>query len=82
MGQFYVQLEKAIKEGRGDIWTETDLIGVTPMIYNDTVCVSKTNDIAIVQRGFGLRLFTVDCRYFRSDAIHVSISRPFNELET
>ena len=26
-----------------DIWTETDLIGVTPMIYNDTVCVSKTS---------------------------------------
>ena len=27
MGQFYVQLEKAIKEGRGDIWTETVLEG-------------------------------------------------------
>ena len=26
-----------------DIWSETDLIGVTPMIYNDTVCVSKTS---------------------------------------
>ncbi len=26
-----------------DIWTETDLVGVTPMIYNDTVCVSKTS---------------------------------------
>ena len=27
-----------------DIWAETDLVGVTPMIYNDTVCVSKTSD--------------------------------------
>ena len=27
MGQFYVQREKAIKEGRGDIWTETVLEG-------------------------------------------------------
>lgn len=28
-----------------DIWAETDLIGVTPMIYNDTVSVSKNSDI-------------------------------------
>ena len=27
MGEFYVQLAKAIKEGRGDIWTETVLEG-------------------------------------------------------
>lgn len=25
------------------IWDETDVVGVTPMIYNDTVCVSKTS---------------------------------------
>ncbi len=28
-----------------DIWEETDVIGVTPMIYNDTVSVSKTSPI-------------------------------------
>ena len=27
MGEFYAQLAKAIKEGRGDIWTETVLEG-------------------------------------------------------
>lgn len=27
------------------IWEDTDLIGVTPAIYNDTVSVSKTSDI-------------------------------------
>ena len=27
------------------IWEDTDLIGVTPMIYNDTVCVSKASPI-------------------------------------
>lgn len=26
-----------------DIWTDTDVIGVTPMIYNDTVSVSKAS---------------------------------------
>ncbi|MGH0054069.1 MAG: PhnD/SsuA/transferrin family substrate-binding protein, partial [Sphaerochaetaceae bacterium] len=26
------------------IWEETDVIGVTPMIYNDTVSVSKTSE--------------------------------------
>lgn len=32
--------------GRGkDIWAETNVIGVTPMIYNDTVSVSKTSKI-------------------------------------
>ena len=28
-----------------DIWAETDVIGVTPMIYNDTVCVSKNSPV-------------------------------------
>ncbi len=27
------------------IWEETDVIGVTPMIYNDTVCVSKNSPV-------------------------------------
>ena len=26
------------------IWEETDVVAVTPMIYNDTVCVSSTSD--------------------------------------
>ena len=30
---------------QNSIWEDTDLIGVTPMIYNDTVCVSKTSEI-------------------------------------
>lgn len=30
---------------KADIWAETDVIGVTPMIYNDTVSVSKTSPI-------------------------------------
>jgi phosphonate transport system substrate-binding protein len=30
---------------KADIWKETDVIGVTPMIYNDTVSVSKTSKI-------------------------------------
>lgn len=30
---------------KSDIWKETDVIGVTPMIYNDTVSVSKTSKI-------------------------------------
>ncbi|MGE4453591.1 MAG: phosphate/phosphite/phosphonate ABC transporter substrate-binding protein [Sphaerochaeta sp.] len=29
---------------KADIWEETDVIGVTPMIYNDTVSVSKTSE--------------------------------------
>ncbi|MDR2479549.1 MAG: phosphate/phosphite/phosphonate ABC transporter substrate-binding protein [Treponema sp.] len=28
-----------------NIWEETNLIGVTPGIYNDTICVSKTSSI-------------------------------------
>lgn len=27
------------------VWEETDVIGVTPMIYNDTVCVSKSSPV-------------------------------------
>lgn len=45
--------------GRTDsIWAETDVIGVTPMIYNDTVSVSKVSEkmtdefIAAVQNAF------------------------------
>ena len=30
---------------QNSIWEDTDLIGVTPMIYNDTVCVSKNSPI-------------------------------------
>ncbi len=30
---------------KATIWEETDVIGVTPMIYNDTVSVSKTSEI-------------------------------------
>lgn len=40
------------------IWEDTDLIGVTPMIYNDTVCVSKNSPamtdefVAALQQAF------------------------------
>lgn len=31
--------------GEGTIWDETNVIGVTPSIYNDTVSVSKNSEI-------------------------------------
>jgi phosphonate transport system substrate-binding protein len=43
---------------KASIWDETDVIGVTPMIYNDTVSVSKTSEkmtnefIAALQTAF------------------------------
>lgn len=43
---------------KNTIWEETDVIGVTPMIYNDTVSVSRTSEkmtpefIAAVQEAF------------------------------
>lgn len=43
---------------KGTIWEETDVIGVTPMIYNDTVSVSRSSEkmtpafIAAVQESF------------------------------
>ncbi|HKM07115.1 MAG TPA: PhnD/SsuA/transferrin family substrate-binding protein [Sphaerochaeta sp.] len=43
---------------KNTIWEETDVIGVTPMIYNDTVSVSRTSEkmtpefIAAVQESF------------------------------
>ncbi|MFC3040432.1 phosphate/phosphite/phosphonate ABC transporter substrate-binding protein [Virgibacillus xinjiangensis] len=32
-------------DGEGTIWEDTDVIGVTPGIYNDTISVSKNSDI-------------------------------------
>ncbi len=38
--------KSGIQYGRsGSIWEETNVIGVTPPIYNDTVSVSKTSKI-------------------------------------
>lgn len=41
----YVEDWEGTFGGSGDIWDQTDVIGVTPGIYNDTISVSKNSDI-------------------------------------
>lgn len=40
----YVDQWEAELGGENDIWTDTDVIGVTPGIYNDTISVSNNSD--------------------------------------
>lgn len=50
--------EDSWKDGSGSIWEDTNVIGVTPPIYNDTISVSKNSDImdedlkAAIQQAF------------------------------